>query len=95
MRIPARWAWIPLAITVAGAVYLSMVKLANYQAALKEPQIVHEAPKPFVPPPPAVKHQPDPMPVPPDLDVKPVGPSTLPEIELPPFTPPPSARSKK
>jgi hypothetical protein len=97
MRILARWVWIPLAITVAGFVYLSMVKLANYQAALKEPQVIREAPRPFVPPPAAVKRETQAMPPPPDIDARPVRPApAFPEVQLPPFIPPPSfTKSKK
>jgi hypothetical protein len=86
MRISARWAWIPLAITVAGAVYLGMIRLASLEAAWKEPQVVREAPKPFLAPPPPVRAEPKAMPEPPDFAVKPAGSApTLPDIQLPPF----------
>jgi hypothetical protein len=90
MRILARWAWIPLAITVACVVYLFMVKLANFEAAAREPQAVRDAPKPFVMPPAPVKHKPEPIPAAPNVDARPFQPASpaLPKIELPPFHPP-------
>jgi hypothetical protein len=87
MRIRVRWAWIPLAVTVAGVVYLSLVKLARYQAALREPHVAREAPKPFVPPPARAKREPEIITMPPEIEVMPVRPpaSVLPEVQLPPL----------
>jgi hypothetical protein len=87
MRIPARWTWFPLALTVAGVVYLSMVKLTNIQAAMKEPAIVRELPRPFVPPPVPAKRtaqalQPPPEPA---AQVVPLAQPVLPGLQLPPF----------
>ena len=87
VRISARWSSVPLAITVAGVVYLSLVKLANFEAALKEPQVVSAPPKPFIPPPVPVKRGVADMPPPPELNANPVRPMPpdIPGIQLPPF----------
>lgn len=88
MRIRARWTWVPLAITVAGVVYLSMVSLSRYQARLNEPQVAHDTPKPFVAPPPRASQKPA-VPEPPDVSVSPAHPAlpVIPGAELPPFRP--------
>jgi hypothetical protein len=99
MRIPATWWWIPAAVTVAGLVYISMVKLSGYQATRNWPVSVRETPKPFTPPPPTPRRQPkmveetpvEEAPVEGAPDATVAAPRqqspALPGIELPPFHP--------
>lgn len=86
MRIRAGWGWIPLAITVAGVVYLSMVALSRWEARRNEPPVVRDTPKPFVPPPPKTAQRPEltEAPEPVGLPVPPRPPS-IPGVELPPY----------
>lgn len=87
VHISARWSSVPLAITVAGVVYLSLVRLANFEAALKEPHVVRAPPKPFIPPPVPVRREVQQTPPPPELDASPVRPlpPDIPGVQLPPF----------
>lgn len=89
MRIPARWWWVPLAVTVAGVVYLSMVNLSQYQAAQREPAATTDTPKAFVAPPAPKKQEPILLPEVPGAEVAPLHPAppSLPSVELPPFQP--------
>jgi len=86
MRIRARWTWVPLAITVAGAVYLSLVEIPQYLARLNEPTVVRAPSKPFVPPPAHVPAAGLPEPPPALSPVQPASPP-IPGTKLPPFHP--------
>jgi len=91
MRIRAAWWWIPATVTIAGLVYLGLVKISMWQAARNEPAVVRETPRLFTPPPPVVLRQPvlaEEAPVP-EVAPAPVRSPALPGLELPPYRPGP------